>query len=213
MGKGLYIVIEGLDGSGKSTIATKLVQYLKDIKSDRSMGRINIHHRKEPSHTGYGLRMRNILETKTELTEADEIELAQLMLLDRIENTTTITGLLRDGDIVIQERNFLTALAYNEAGDTEMVKFIQDLNRETLKPDLLLFVDVSLSILKDRLTNRGEAADAYEKPELLEKRYIGYYDNKEYIHETMPNENLEQQDAIIVYLKNEVNIYLDTIDF
>lgn len=204
--RGLYIVIEGLDGSGKSSIATKLVEMInKDLPNHFGTTGLNIHHRREPSHEGNGKRMRDLLMSKEFLHEEDEVTLAQYMLLDRIENTTTITGLLREGHIVIQERNFLTALAYNEAKNTEMVRYIQEINKVSLKPDLLVYIDVDEGILADRLSSRGDKADAYEKPELLAKRHQGYRDNSVYIDRSYMNNNLADQENILTVLMNYIS--------
>ena len=53
--RGLFIVIEGVDGSGKTTQANLLAEYL------RSKGR-TIHHTAEPTATGLGGMVRDILE-------------------------------------------------------------------------------------------------------------------------------------------------------
>lgn len=198
--RGVYVVIEGVDVAGKSTIATEVVKRLEENKRKHfGVLSVNIHHRREPSYTNNGLKMRNILSTKKDLTDSDEVELAQLMLLDRIENTTNICGLLRDNDIVIQERNFLTALAYNEAIHTDEVNFVQEINKVSLRPDLLLLVDISPETIEHRLANR-EQVDAYETIELINKRRQSYLSNNEYIDVTMQNNTEEDKEKIINYL-------------
>lgn len=206
---GVYIVIEGLDGCGKSGIAIEVVKQLNSIKAFANND-IIIHHRREPSHTNNGLKFRTILATKKDLTESDEIELAELMMLDRIENTTAVSSILRENNVVIQERNFLTALAYNEAKHTKEVQFIQELNKLSLKPDLLVLLDVKTKTLVERLGNREEF-DAYEKPHLLEQRRMGYANNIEYVDDVMANNNLKDKEIIIDYLVRYVvrNIFND----
>lgn len=206
---GVYIVLEGLDGCGKSGIATEVVRQLNSIKAFANND-IAIHHRREPSHTNNGLKFRTILATKKDLTESDEVELAELMMLDRMENTTMVSNILRDNGIVIQERNFLTALAYNEAKDTKEVQFIQELNRLSLKPDLLILLDVKTKTLIDRLGDR-EDFDAYEKPELLEKRRKGYAENIGYVDDVMANNTPEEKEGIIDFIVRYVvrNVFDD----
>ena len=63
------------------------------------------------------------------MTLEKEVLAAQYMLLDRVENTSEVSQLLRENKIIVQERNFLTALVYNEAKDTKEVQFVQEARR------------------------------------------------------------------------------------
>lgn len=210
---GVYIVLEGLDGCGKSGIATEVVRQLNSIKAFDN-NNVIIHHRREPSYTNNGLKFRTILATKKDLTDSDEVELAELMMLDRMENTTIVSNILRNNGVVIQERNFLTALAYNEAKHTKEVQFIQELNKLSLKPDLLILLDVKKEILIERLGNR-EDFDAYEKPELLDNRKKGYAGNIKYVDQVLPNNNLGEKERIIDFIVEYVvrNIFSnDAVD-
>ncbi len=182
---GVYIVLEGADFCGKSTLANELVSQLKKIYGDDK-----VVHRKEPSNEGYGAKMRKILFSG-EMTTEKEILASQYMLLDRIQNNTIVSGLLREDKIVIQERNFLTALVYNEARDTEEVKFVQLANELTLKPDFLALITVSDSTIKYRLEvakeTRGEL-DQYETLDKILKRKKDYFGFTEYIDLVMSND-------------------------
>ncbi len=182
---GVYIVLEGADFCGKSTLANELVSRLKKIYGDDK-----VVHRKEPSDEGYGAKMRKILFSG-EMTTEKEILASQYMLLDRIQNNTIVSGLLREDKIVIQERNFLTALVYNEARDTEEVKFVQLANELTLKPDFLALITVSDSTIKYRLEvakeSRGKL-DQYETFEKISKRRKDYFKFSEYIDLVMSND-------------------------
>jgi thymidylate kinase len=125
---GFYLVLEGVDFTGKSTVAKELVKRLQEI-----YGKDTVIHKREPSNTNYGKKMRDVLNQKV-MTEDDEVKAAQFMLLDRVENTSAVSQLLRENKIIVQERNFLTALVYNEAKDTKEVQFVQEANKLSLKP-------------------------------------------------------------------------------
>ena len=75
----------------------------------------------------------NVLFSDEDLSIEKEIIAAKYMLLDRINNTSEVSQLLRENKIVVQERNFLTALVYNEGSDKDEVKFIQEINKFSLK--------------------------------------------------------------------------------
>lgn len=191
---GFYLVLEGVDFSGKSSIANKLVEKLKMI-----YGEDMVHHRKEPGNVGYGLKMRNILFSET-LDEEKEILAAKYMLMDRINNTSEVSQLLRDNKIIIQERNFLTALVYNEASHTEDVKFIQEVNRLSLKPDILVLINISDTILDYRIKKSQEERgklDSYETYDKVSKRKKDYLQFPEYIDVILQNNNFDAFDKNI----------------
>lgn len=185
---GFYLVIEGVDFTGKSTIAKDLVKILS-----KELGEDIVVHRREPSNQNYGAKMRETLYSKV-MTEEKEILAAQYMLLDRIENTSEVSQLLRENKVVIQERNFLTALVYNEAKDTKEVQYIQEANKLSLKPDCLALITISDEALKHRLATaekeRG-TLDSYETFEKISKRKKDYLKFDEYIDLILPNSNTE----------------------
>ena len=185
---GFYMVLEGVDFCGKSTLAKQVVEMLSDI-----YGADNVVHKREPSNENYGAKMRATLMSD-EMTEEKEILAAKYMLLDRIENTTMVSGLLRENKIVIQERNFLTALVYNEAADTEDVKFVQEANKLSLKPDYLALIttsDCSLSYRLEKAKEERGVLDRYETIEKVTKRNKDYFKYAEYISGVFSNDGEE----------------------
>ena len=199
---GLYLVLEGVDFTGKSTIAKKLVELLSE-----KYGNYNVSHRREPSYEGYGAKMREILFSGT-MTEEKEIKAAQYMLLDRLENTSQVSELLGQNKIVIQERSFLTALVYNEAGETEEVKFIQEANRMSLKPDHLVLITASDTVIKHRIDKAAEergTVDDYESWDKISTRKKAYFNFSDYIDEILVNDNNDSMDSILDRLVNYVD--------
>ena len=196
---GFYLVLEGVDFTGKSTVATELVKRLQEI-----YGKDTVIHKREPSNTNYGKKMRDVLNQKF-MTQNDEIKAAQFMLLDRVENTSNVSQLLRENKIIVQERNFLTALVYNEAKDTKEVQFIQEANRLSLKPDCLALLTISDDILSFRLNGAKEqkgSLDSYETFEKVIKRKRDYMNFGDYIDILLPNDNQDCfEDGIKTLLK------------
>ena len=196
---GFYLVLEGADFTGKSTLATELVKRLQEI-----YGKNTVIHKREPSNTNYGKKMRDVLNQKV-MTEDDEVKAAQFMLLDRVENTSAVSQLLRENKIIIQERNFLTALVYNEAKDTKEVQFIQEANKLSLKPDCLALLTISDDILSFRLNGAKEqrgSLDSYETFEKVIKRKRDYMNFGDYIDILLPNDNQDCfEDSINALIK------------
>ena len=185
---GFYLVLEGVDFAGKSTVAKELVSRLQNI-----YGADTVIHKREPSNTNYGKKMRDTLFSK-EMTLEKEVLAAQYMLLDRVENTSEVSQLLRENKIIVQERNFLTALVYNEAKDTKEVQFVQEANRLSLKPDCLALLTISDEMLLYRLEKAKEerdSLDSYETYEKVIKRKRDYLSFDEYIDVLLPNDNKE----------------------
>ena len=197
---GFYLVLEGVDFSGKTTLAIKLVEKLKEI-----YGAENVVHKKEPSESSYGLKMRNVLFSEDNLSIESEIIAAKYMLADRINNTSEVSQLLRENKIVVQERNFLTALVYNEASNEDEVKYIQELNRLSLKPDFLALVNVSDTMLDYRIQKSKEERgklDSYETFEKVIKRKRDYMNFGDYIDILLPNDNKDCfEDSINALIK------------
>lgn len=196
---GFYLVLEGVDFTGKSTLATELVKRLQEI-----YGKNTVIHKREPSNANYGKKMRDVLNQKV-MTEDDEVKAAQFMLLDRVENTSAVSQLLRENKIIIQERNFLTALVYNEAKDTKEVQFVQEANKLSLKPDCLALLTISDDILSFRLNGAKEqrgSLDSYETFEKVIKRKRDYMNFGDYIDILLPNDNQDCfEDSINALIK------------
>ena len=156
--RGKFIVIEGLDGSGKSTQIALLEQRLK------ALGR-QVRRTAEPTDGEFGRRIRAALSGAQPATTA---ELAALFLADRISHNTDpergIKACLDAGCDVISDRYYYSSFAYQGPG-TDM-KWVMDMNRscpEITKPDLCVFLDVDYRRCKERLDAGRDALEIYER--------------------------------------------------
>jgi len=171
--KGRFIVLEGLDGSGKSTQARMIEEYLV------SRG-FEVMRTGEPqSDRPTGKLLREILGGNE---KCDPRVTAALFAADRIDHVTRPGGILEAivrGSFVICDRYYLSNLAYNssECG----FDWIAQLNSEAArlcKPDLHIFVDVPPERSFDRLKNR-QATEIYEKLDYLarvRKNYLAVFE-------------------------------------
>jgi thymidylate kinase len=175
---GFYLVLEGVDFCGKSTIANELVKNLS-----KKYGHSNVVHKKDT--------IKNIF-----IDEEKEKLAAKYMLIDRIDSASEISQLLKENKIVVQERNFLTALVYSEATkkDKDEVKFIIDFLQEIIGPDILALVNISDTMLDYRINkskeNQKEPSN-YETFEKAMKRKKEYFKFGDYINIILPNDNKE----------------------
>lgn len=149
---GLFITFEGGDGSGKSTQAGLLAQWLTE------QGRTVVRTR-EPGGSDVGVEIRNlVLHHRGHIDPRAE---ALLYAADRAQHISTVVRpALERGDVVIQDRYFDSSVAYQGAGRVLDAKEIRDLSlwaTESLLPDVTVLLDLDENVARTRL-------DAADKP-------------------------------------------------
>lgn len=161
---GLFITLEGLEGSGKTTQQKYIVDELRDKGFDVLLTR-------EPGATRLGKRIRELLLDPewSEMTPRAEI---LLFAADRAQHVEEVVKpALEDGKIVISDRYFDSNLAYQGYGrglDIEIVKKINLWAVDYLKPDLTLFLDlpVEVGLARARAQTVDKLGDRLEREEL-----------------------------------------------
>jgi dTMP kinase len=142
--KGVFICIEGLDGSGKSTQAKLLTKKLCE------MG-YNAVFTAEPSQGKIGKFIRKRLFEQERLPTTIE---ALLFAADRIEHVQNIVvPALEEGKIVISDRYVYSSLAYQGSTGLDL-NWIETINANAQKPDLSIFIDVAPEVVLDRLKRK-----------------------------------------------------------
>lgn len=135
---GLFIVFEGLDGSGKTTQVQVINQLLLQAGYSPYL-------RKEPTYNTIGARIREV----SRIANYDQRGMALLYAADRAEHVfEPFFGLIAKrqlGHLVILDRYYLTSCAYQSHTGTPM-ESIFCMNHETvqaMQPDLTIFIDTS----------------------------------------------------------------------
>lgn len=150
---GRFIVLEGIDGSGKGTQLALLAERL------RATGQ-RVWLTREPTDGAIG---RLIREGLTGAAQLDEATIALLFAADRLAHIETIRQHLNAGEIVLCDRYVLSSLAYNSQSLT--LEWILQLNSEAdkrLHPDLTLYFDLNEQLAMQRIDARGDAHERYE---------------------------------------------------
>jgi len=155
--RGLFITLEGGDGSGKSTQSTLLMEWL------RTIGR-EVEESREPGGTELGLELREIiLHRRGYIAPRAE---ALLYAADRAHNVATkVRPALKRGAVVVQDRYFDSSVAYQGAGrvlDPEEVRGISLWATENLIPDLTILLDLDPAAGADRLAGTRDKYDRLE---------------------------------------------------
>lgn len=169
--KGLFITLEGPDGSGKSTIIKLIGDYLSNKGMDFIMTR-------EPGGTSIGEDIRHIVLDNENTQMGKETE-ALLYAASRAQHVhEKIKPALEDGKLVLCDRFVLSSLAYQGVGRNlgiESVKKINDFALGGLYPDLILFFHIDPEITLKRKT-KDSSGDRLEKEgnEFHNRVYNGY---------------------------------------
>ncbi len=157
MEEGKFIVLEGIDGSGTTTQAVKLAEWMRDQGMD-------VHLTMEPSAERIGSIIRDYLTARVDLPNRHlgTHTLALLFAADRLDHLAReVEPKLSEGVHVVSDRYLLSSLAYQSAEcDPEWVEVI---NREARPPDLTLLLDLEPEVSMKRVRER------YLWPELFEE--------------------------------------------
>jgi len=136
---GKLIVIEGIDGSGKSTLS-------KHLKETLEKNGFSVLLTKEPTDGEYGKILRERIK-KGNLTPEEELE---LFIKDREEHVRKeINPALRQGKIVICDRYFISNMAYQGARGLDYREILKK-NSGFPLPDLVIFLDISPELALSR---------------------------------------------------------------
>jgi dTMP kinase len=149
-----FVAIEGIDGSGKSTVISHLAGILPRVYATR-----------EPSGGPIG---RLIKEWALRGGSSDPHVDALLFAADRIEHyRREVKPKLMEGFLVVTERYVESSIAYQGAAGVP-IDFIKYINSLVPKPDLTVILDVDPQIAVERISRRG-GVDKFEHATFLRR--------------------------------------------
>lgn len=159
MTAGSFIVVEGLEGSGKSTCISTISTVLK------SNGVEDIVFTREPGGTSLAEKLRSILLDPGEKI-TPEAELL-MMYASRVQLVNTVIRPALDrGAFVVGDRHDLSSVAYQGGGRAMNIQMIKDIRRSVLgdfRPDLTVLLDIDPLIGLSRVDSRGAGRDRFEQ--------------------------------------------------
>ncbi|WP_312242671.1 dTMP kinase [Pantoea sp.] len=161
--KSKFIVIEGLEGAGKTTARDAIVEVLQ------AQGVSDLVFTREPGGTPLAEQLRTLVkqgiegEQVTDKAELLMLYAARIQLVD-----TIIKPALARGAWVVGDRHDLSSQAYQGGGrglDTQLMQTLRDAVLGDFRPDLTLYLDVTPEIGLQRARARG-ALDRIEQESL-----------------------------------------------
>jgi len=161
--RGVFICVEGLDGSGKTTQARILVRNL------RRRG-LDVVYTSEPSVGEVGKLIRSfVLDREDRVPAALE---ALLFAADRVDHLESVVKpLLKEGKVVVCDRYVYSTLAYQGAVGLNL-EWIECVNRFALKPHLALLIDVPVDVVVKRLKREKTVMETKRNQEKVREVYL-----------------------------------------
>lgn len=157
--KGKLIVIEGIDGSGKSTCAKNLAEKLNSIN-------IKTIYTFEPTHSHYGAKLRDGMLSE----DLDAEEELLLFVKDRKEHIEyMIKPALEEGYFIILDRYFYSSIAYQGAKGIDINRIINMHKDFIIKPDIVFIFHLPIDIALNRIISKRGIADRFENETYLKK--------------------------------------------
>lgn len=154
MNNSKFIVIEGLEGAGKTSAIQTVVDTLKD------KGITNLAFTREPGGTPLAEKLRELIKQGIEgekVTDKAELLMLYAARVQLIENV--IKPALADGKWVIGDRHDLSSQAYQGGGrglDKDLMLSLRNTVLGDFRPDLTLYLDLDPAIGLARARARGE---------------------------------------------------------
>ena len=156
--QGLFLVLEGVEGVGKSTQARLLSAWLAGLDVAHTMTR-------EPGGTGLGEAIRSLVLERSDLAVSIEAELLLILAARTVFVKRVVRPALEKGEVVVSDRYDLSTLAYQGWGrgiDLDTVKRLNSFATGGLRPDLYLLLDLSAVEGLERQRLAGKTSDRLE---------------------------------------------------
>ncbi|AIU67386.1 dTMP kinase [Vibrio coralliilyticus] len=189
-----FIVIEGLEGAGKSTAINAVLETLKQAGIEQ------IKNTREPGGTALAEQLRTLVKQDHEGEELQDMTELLLMYAARVQLVeNVIKPALNSGTWVVGDRHDMSSQAYQGGGRQISQHTMTALKQTTLgdfKPDLTIYLDLDPRIGLERARGRGEL-------DRIEKMDMSFFDRtrSRYLE-------LAQGDSSVVVINAEQTIEL-----
>ena len=159
--KGRFVVVEGCDGSGKTTLVRLLYEYFLNFG-------LKVVSTREPGGTVFGLKMRKLLKDEELMGIDPWTEFYLFCAVRRQHVVDVISPRLKDGYLILCDRFTPSTVAYQHYGRglrRESVISMEAVARGGVYPDLIVLLDIDPRL---SLARKLEAeSDKFERQNLV----------------------------------------------
>ncbi|MFH0256472.1 dTMP kinase [Vibrio rumoiensis] len=200
-----FIVVEGLEGAGKSTAISTIIEILKQHSIS------DVVQTREPGGTALAEKLRALVKEEHEgevlhdITELLMIYAARVQLVENV-----IKPALDRGQWVLGDRHDLSSQAYQGGGRQIQPEIMTNLKQTALgdfKPDLTLYLDIDPKIGLERARGRGEL-------DRIEKMDLGFFERARACYlkaaEQDPSIMIINANQTVEQVANDLNLVLKT---
>lgn len=185
--RGFFIAIEGIDGTGKTTLAKSVYDALQKENIQTVLS-------KEPTNGPYGTKLRESQKTGR-LPLEEELK---LFVDDRREHVNKlIKPALRSGKVVILDRYIYSTMAYQGARGASLKEIRMAHQDFLIEPDLLVILDLPVKTAIDRINKSRGETDSFENETYLRQVASNYLKIEApvimYADATKPTETLTKE--------------------
>jgi dTMP kinase len=164
---GLFIVFEGIDGSGQDTQAMELKKHLETLRYPA----VWLTH--EPSNGPWGMKVRAVLRGEVK-PKPSPASIQAMMSRDRRWHVGEILKHLKADEIVICVRYLYSTLAYGQADGVDYTK-LWELNKDFIRPDIAIYLDLNPAEAMARVEKRGKPVELFERQEFLDRVRVNFH--------------------------------------
>ena len=169
--KGKFIVLEGIDGSGKSTQIGPLVERLEALG-------VSCRADREPTGRPVGVLIRQALTGQTAL---DPRVIAALYAADRLDHLVNgengVCAAIDSGVTVVSDRYYFSSYAYHSVDvDMDWVIGANSLSAGLVRPTVTVFLDVPAEVAMERIRKNRDHEELFEKEERLRQTRTLYFE-------------------------------------
>ena len=174
--EGKFIVLEGIDGCGKTTQINELFNWLP--KSGLINKKVNLIKTREPGGSILGREIRDMILNKNKSNSPSILTELLLYYADRAEHISKIIlPALHNGDWIISDRFSGSTLAYQGYGreiSIDIIKKLENIVCQNIKPDITFLLEISPE--ESILRRKNKVADRIESEgfEFLKKVNNGF---------------------------------------
>lgn len=183
--QGLFITVEGPDGSGKTSLVKELSHQLEEILA------VPLLTTREPGGSQIAEKIREVIIDPSHQEMDDRTEALLFAAGRRQHVTEKIRPALEAGQVVLCDRFVDSSIAYQGAGRKIGVKEVASINQfatENLVPDLTLYLDVDAQVGLNRIGSK----ESKREKDRLELEAISFHNRVRAAYLTLLEENPER---------------------